>query len=83
MPERQQSSARGSNQASSAEGVFLAGALYSFPELRRRGFGATLLREMQKAGLATKKCGRMKFVLGSDLLGYFAALPVEPIAGSR
>ena len=60
-----------------AVGVFRPDEVYTFAELRRRGFGSAALREMQRNGLLTRESGRQKVVLGSDLLDYFANL--EPV----
>lgn len=57
-----------------AAGVFHAGAAYTFQELRRRGFGAAALREMQRNGLPSRECGRQKLVLGEDLIDHLKGL---------
>ena len=63
-------------------GVFHAGAAYTFQELRRRGFGAAALREMQRHGLQARRIGKLKVVLGADLLAYFEQAPIETLSGS-
>lgn len=61
---------------SDAPGVFSAHECYTFRELRRRGLKATLLRLMQARGMKARRLGKDKIVLGSDLLEFFATLPV-------
>lgn len=69
-------------QPAVAAGVFHASAAYTFAELRRRGFGAGALREMQRRGLPCRRIGKMKLVLGADLLAFFEHSPVESLSGS-
>ena len=69
-------------EPATGSGVFHPGAAYTFHELRRRGFGAAALREMQRHGLQARRIGKQKIVLGADLLAYFEAAPVETLSGS-
>jgi hypothetical protein len=63
-----------------ADGVFARDHAYTLSELRRRGFGASALREMQRRGLAARRVGKVKIVLGADLLAFFEQAPVETLA---
>ena len=58
-------------------GVFRLDEVYTFSELRRRGFGSEALRAMQSKGLLARVTGRQKIVLGADLIEYFAGLEPE------
>lgn len=64
-------------QQTPSGGVFHATAAYTFQELRRRGFGAAALREMQRSGLKARRVGKVKIILGGDLLEFFSGLPVD------
>lgn len=70
------------NPSTPTPGTFNSAVAYSFQELGRRGFGSAALREMQRRGLPARRVGKVKIVLGSDLLDYFAALPVERLDAS-
>ena len=59
---------------SAATGTFDRSTAYTFAELRKRGFGACALREMQRRGLRTREVGRIKVVLGEDLIEFFEKL---------
>ena len=63
-----------------ADGVFDPRCAYSFSALQARGFKAAALREMQRRGLAARRAGRLKVVLGADLMNYFESLPVDQLA---
>lgn len=65
------------------DGVFLRDAAYSFEALRDRGLGSAMLRQMQRDGLKARKVGKLKFVLGADLVDHIASLPVEKIGGQQ
>jgi hypothetical protein len=66
---------RRSLQEPEAAGVFFSQAAYTFAELRRRGFGAAALRELQRSGLPSREVGRQKLVLGEDLIEHLKNLP--------
>lgn len=71
-------------QAQPVAGVFRPDEVYTFSELRRRGFGSDALRKMQSGGLLARVSGRQKIVLGCDLLDYFAGLqPVSQPGASK
>jgi hypothetical protein len=65
-----------------AVGVFRRDEAYSFEALRGMGFGAAALREMQRDGLKARRAGRLKVVLGSDLIDYLENLPIEQLTRS-
>lgn len=44
---------------------------------QRLGLGARGWSELRKAGLPVKRLGRSKYVLGADVLQFFAGLPAE------
>ena len=41
---------------------------------RRLGFGQKTIRQAQRAGLRTVEFGRMKYVIGQDVLDFFRRL---------
>lgn len=66
--------------SSQSVGEFQGGAAYTFAEMRRRGFSAAALREMQRRGLLVRRFGKMKLIVGRDLLHFFEQLPVASVA---
>jgi len=59
-------------------GSIRADELLPLAVLRSRlGLGPRSWAELRRAGLPVKKLGRQKYVLGADVLEFFAALPAE------
>jgi hypothetical protein len=70
--------------AKHAPAVVRAGEVYSLVELRRRlGWGQHYVRQARVAGLRLVTFGRNRYVLGSDVLDFFARLAARQQAGSE
>jgi len=50
---------------------------------RRLGLGPRIMREAQRQGLRTVLLGRLKFVLGCDVLDFFLRLADAQAGGAR
>lgn len=68
---------------SAGAGVFYPGACYTFGEMRRRGFSGCMLRKMQRQGLPARRVGKIKVILGSDLLKFMEEAPIDTLGGPR
>jgi hypothetical protein len=69
---------RTEHTASPPRGSVRADELLTLSELRSRfGIGNKTVAQMRRSGLPIRRCGRLGFVLGSDLLAFFARLPSD------
>ena len=46
------------------------GVAYPLAALRERGLGTAAIREMRRAGMPVRRCGRMTWVLGEDIIDH-------------
>ena len=64
--------------ADTANGVILPDCLYSLTEIRKRtGMGSWAIRKARKDGLAVKKIGNSRFVLGREFIRFVEEVGTE------
>jgi hypothetical protein len=65
--------------AGTVDGTIHPAVLYSFKSLAARGFGAAVMRTLQRHGLRTHRVGRVKCVLGKNFIETVESLPADSL----